>query len=81
LAPDLASNDDWEQLYNAIIDVAAVADAARVEDTNTIGNALGFDDLPNLIDPYAWLPDVPLTELGKPWLSLTPNNSPTIPII
>jgi hypothetical protein len=74
-------NDDWERLYEAIINVSVVADTAGVEDEGTIGNALGFDDLPDLTDSYAWLPDAPLTELGGPWTSLAPINSPTEPII
>jgi hypothetical protein len=81
LVPDLTTNDDWKQLYNAIINAAAVTDTAGIEDSSTVSNALGFDDLPDLIDPYAWLPDAPLTKLGKPWTSLAPSNSPTNPII
>jgi hypothetical protein len=69
------TDDNWKRLYKVIINVPTTTDEG------TIDNALGFDELPNLVDPYAWLPDVPLFELGEPWTSVAPFNSPTEPNI
>jgi hypothetical protein len=80
-ALDLAMDDDWQQLYEAVVNASAIADAAGIEDEGMISNALGFDDIPDLVDPHAWLPDAPLAKLGEPWTSLAPVNSPTEPTV
>jgi hypothetical protein len=81
LTTNLSTNDDWEQLYNAIINIAAVAEATGIEDMNAVSNALEFDNLPNLVNPFSWLLDQPLSETGQLWLCLMPVNSPTSPVI
>jgi hypothetical protein len=69
-------DDNWQRLYEAIIDTTTIAEAAGIADEQGISNALGFDDLPPL-----WLEDTTFTDIGQPWLCLAPNNSPTSPII
>jgi hypothetical protein len=80
-AQDLSANDNWEQLYNAVINIAAVSEAVGIENVNEVSNALGFNDLPDLVDPFPWLLEQPFSEIGQPWLCLAPVNSPTTPVI
>jgi hypothetical protein len=75
---DVQMNDNWDVLYNAIISVSAVANAASIEDTGAVSNALGFDDIPDLSSMGNWFLTPPYP-VGDPFTNCAPINSPADP--